>query len=212
MTCLESLESWWKQVFSGDYLPITVTAAIVLFAVKELLEIRRRRAERLRKTKAVKLLLSQELEKNHWALISFFRILDSLNEAQNDAPNAVFSLHVARNGSEHFRMKENPKDESDSGQWIPLFSTKLYEQLLATLAEYDQPLYEVVNQTYEDIFELIHYREVLTSFLAGETLAPVDMTYRFLADMAEEKNEYYNGLNKAYCALTGNDLKASRLR
>jgi hypothetical protein len=212
MTWLESLESWGKQVFSGDYLPITVTAAIVLFVVKELLEIRRRRAERLRKTKAVKLLLSQELEKNHWALISFFRILDILNEAQDDAPRAVFSLHVARNGSEHFRMKEEPEDEDESGKWIPPFSTKLYEELIATLAEYDHPLYEVVNQTYEVIIELMHYRETLTSFLARETLAPVDLTYRFLAGMAEEKNDYYNALNKAYRALTGNDLKESRLR
>jgi hypothetical protein len=42
-----------------------------------------------------------------------------------------------------------------------------------TLAELDQSLFEVTRKTYEGIVELGHYRETLTDFLAGETLAPV---------------------------------------
>lgn len=212
MTPLTQLEGWVGNVLAGQYLPITVTAAIVLFVVKEVLEIRRKRQERMRKTNAAKLLLSQELEKNHWALVTFFRILTEIKEAEINAPRAVFRLHIARNGSEHFRMKEEPEDESESGLWIATFQTSSYEKHLVTLAEYDQALYKVVNETYEEIFELIHYRETLTSFLAGETDVPADMTRRFLSDMAAEKDDYYNALNKSYRAFTGNDLKELRLR
>lgn len=49
MKWLELLESWGKDVLAGQDLPITVTAAILLFMVKEGLEIRRKRQERLRK-------------------------------------------------------------------------------------------------------------------------------------------------------------------
>lgn len=212
MTWLTLLEDWGKDILDGKYLPITVTVAIVLFVVKEQLEIRRKRQERLRKTNAAKLLLSQELEKNHWALVSFFRILNEMKEAETDAPRAVFRLHVARNGSEHFRIKKEPDDENESGSWIATFDTSLYEKHLATLAEYDEALYKVVNETYEEIFELIHYRETLTSFLAGESVTPEDMTRHFLSDMASEKDDYYNALNKSYRALTGKDLKEWRLR
>lgn len=212
MTWLTLLEGWLTDVPAGKYLPVTVTAAIVLFVVKEVLEIRRKRQERVRKTNAAKLLLSQELEKNHWALVSFFRILTEMKVAETDAPRAVFRLHVARDGSEHFRIKEEPEDESESGFWIATFQTSLYEKHLATLAEYDQALYKVVNETYKEVFELIHYRETLTSFLAGESNAPADMTRRFLSDMAAEKDDYYNALNKSYRAFTCNDLKAVRLR
>lgn len=212
MTWLTLLEGWGKDILAGQYLPITVTVAIALFLVKEMLEILRKRKERQRKTNAAKLLLSQELEKNHWALVSFFRILNDMKEAETEAPRAVFRLHVARNGSEHFRMREEPEDKNESGSWIATFDTSLYEKHLATLAEYDEALYNVVNETYEEIFELIHHRETLTSFLAGESVAPSDMTRHFLSDMAAEKDDYYNALNKSYRVLTGKDLKEWRLR
>jgi hypothetical protein len=212
MTWIALLEGWGKNILAGQYLPITVTTAIVLFVVKQLLEIHRKRQERLRKMNAAKLLLSQELEKNHWSLVSFFRILDEMKKAETEAPRAVFSLHVARNGAEHFRMKEEPDDESESGSWIATFHTAVYEKHLSTLAEYDQALYKVVNEAYGEIFELIHYRETLTSFLAGESIAPVGLTRHFLSNMAAEKDDYYKALNKSYLALTGNDLKEWRLR
>lgn len=212
MTWLTLLEGWGKGILAGHYLPVTVTAAIVLFVVKESLEIRRKRQERLRKTNAAKLLLSQELEKNHWAFVAFFRILAEMKEAENNAPGAVFSLHTARNGSEHFRMRKEPHDESESGSWIATFHTSLYEKHLATLAEYNEALYNVLNETYKEIFELIHYRETLTSFLAGESVAPADLTRHFLSDLAAKKDDYYNALNKSYQALTGKELKKWRLR
>ena len=55
------------------YLSVTVAAAVILFITREQLEFRRRKAERTRKTKAIKLLLAEELEKNHWGSTPFSR-------------------------------------------------------------------------------------------------------------------------------------------
>tara|TARA_R100001369_G_scaffold84847_1_gene117999 strand:- start:740 stop:1390 length:651 start_codon:yes stop_codon:yes gene_type:complete len=212
-TLITLFKNWADDLLnSAQYLPITVTTAIALFVIKEVLDHKRKGRERLRKLNAIKLLLSQELEKNYWALISFFRVLVEIKEAKIESPNAVFRLHVARNGSEHFRIKNEPEDENEQGIWIANFHTTLYEKHIATLAEYDEVLYQKVNAAYEDIFELIHYRETLTSFLAGESDDPIDLTRWFLADMASEKKDYYNQLSNSYRTLTGKDLKDWRLR
>lgn len=75
----------------------------------------RKRSERMRKISAIKILLAEELERNHWALVSMFRVLNILKEAFQKYPRAVFWLHIARDGSEHFRIKEKPEDEYSSG-------------------------------------------------------------------------------------------------
>lgn len=197
----------------GGYLPVTVTAAFILFITRELLELRRRKAGRTRKTKAIKILLAEELEKNHWVFVSMLRILEQMKEASDEYPNAVFGLHIARDGSEHFRMKNEPEDEFEQGSWIPKFHSTLYEKLLPSLAELDQALFESISSTYSEIAELSHYRETLTSFLAGEDLAPdPGMTRHFLDRFAGEKDDYYNALNNGYKVLTGTDLKEWRLR
>jgi len=73
----------------GNWLPATVVVAIVLFLIKELLKLGRKRAERARKRSATKVLLAEELEKHHWALVSMFRILDSLQEAFEKYPRGA---------------------------------------------------------------------------------------------------------------------------
>jgi len=197
----------------GEYLPATVVIAILLFLVKEFLEFFRKRSERMRKISAIKILLAEELERNYWALVSMFRILNTLKEAFQLYPRAVFWLHIARDGSEHFRMKEKPEDEYSSGCVIPKYCTVMYERLLPALAELDKSLFEVVRKTYEAIIELNHYRQILTDFLAGEDLAPYrDMTKHFLNDLADEKDDYYKILSEGYKALTGKDLESWKLR
>lgn len=142
-----------------------------------------------------------------------FRIIEEMKEASDEYPNAVFRLHIARDGSEHFRMKREPEDDVEQGRWIPRFHSALYEKLLPSIAELDQALFVSISSTYSEIAELNHYRETVTSFLAGEDLAPdPGMTRRFLNRFAGKKDDYFNALNDAYKVLTGTDLKEWRLR
>ena len=74
----------------GEYLPATVVVTILLFLIKEFLECLRKRSERIRKISAIKILIAEELERNHWALVSMFRVLNILKEAFQKYPRAVF--------------------------------------------------------------------------------------------------------------------------
>ena len=196
-----------------SYLPVTVVAAILIFLIKELLELRRRKKERTRKLNAVKLLLAEEIEKNHWVHRSFFSALSHLQEAEEVFPHAKFRLHVSRNGTEHLRMKREPDEEFESGQWIPKFHDEQYKKLLPTLAELDEGLFKQINIAYSELAELAHYRDMLVGFLAGEDPGPgLDLTREFLAGMADEKLDYFNKLNAAYKAISGKELNEWRLR
>ena len=193
----------------GTVLPAVGWLAIILFALRELIiEPFRKRAERSRKKSAIKLLLGEELERNHWALVAMFGVLEVFDKY----PRAVLWLHTGRNGSEHFRMKVEPGDEYDSSQVIPRFCTAMYEKLLPALAELDKALFEIVRTTYEAVAVLGYHRETLTGFLAGEDLAPDPaITKHFLSGFAKEKDAYYAVLNKGYKSLTGKELKAWRV-
>ncbi|WP_150410030.1 hypothetical protein [Xanthomonas sontii] len=196
-----------------SYLPATVVAAIIIFLIKELLELRRRKKERTRKLKAVSLLLAEEIEKNHWAHRSFFSALSSLQKSDEGSDKAQFRLHVSRNGTEHLRVKYEPDEEFESGQWIPKFHDEQYKKLLPILAELDENLFKQVNLAYGELAELTHYRDMLVGFLAGEDPGPgLEQTRDFLASLAHEKMDYFKSLNSAYKAINGEDLKGWRLR
>lgn len=185
-------------------LPATVVAAIALFTTKEIFEFFRRRNERRRKLNAVKLLLAEEIERNYWTHTSMFRLLDNLKEVSESNPEAQFRLHVARDGSEHFRLKVDGEDSFESGQWIPRFSDEQYKKLLPTLAELDETLFSRVKNTYSELADLGHYRNILVSFLAGEDEPPGrDHTLAFLVGLSDERDDYYADLNGAYSALVG---------
>lgn len=194
----------------NNIFPITAVIALLLFLVKELLDLLKKRAERLRKIEAIKILLAEELEKNHWAFRSMFRILDEIR-FDADSPYVKYHLEVSRNGNEHFCIVQ---DFGVSKTIIPKFSTGMYEKLLPTLAELDKSLFENVRKTYSDIFELVHYRDTLLEFFAGHNMDEDDRDQirEFLCELADERDDWYCGLNEGYKALTNHELKTWKLR
>lgn len=195
----------------NNIFPITAAIALFLFIVKELLDLLKKRAERLRKIQAIKILLAEELEKNYWTFRSMFRILDEI-QIHEESDTVKFYMETSRNGTELFRKKD---DYGISGSGIPKFQTSTYEKLLLSLAELDIALFEIVRDTYAEIIELAHYREVLIDFLSGSVLDEdddIESNKAFLSQFADEKDDSYHILNEGYKALTGNNLKVWRLR
>lgn len=196
-----------------NLLPATVVVAILLFILRELFDLFKKRSDRNRNIEAIKLLIADEIEINHWSLVSLFRILTSLKEDFEENDKAVHYLHIARNGSEHFRSKEDPAEDYSSGHAIPKFHTSMYERLLPDIASLDKELFLSIHSTYEEIIELTHYRDTMIDYLAGEELAPSsDLTRAFLSDFADEKDNYYQHLNKTYKLLKNKDLTEWKLR
>lgn len=198
--------------FVTTYLPITALVAIVMFLCKETLEFFRKRRERKRKISAIKILLSEEIEKNHWALKQMFSAMQTLKDIPEFYPRSEVRLLVTRNGVEHFRVKKEPGDDYESGHPIPKFTFSMYEKLLPSLAELDSCLFEVIKCAYEELIELAHYRDILVSYLSGEEVHERELTRDFLADFSTKKADYYKDINIGYTALTGKELKTWKLR
>lgn len=194
----------------NNIFPITAVIALFLFIVKELLDLLKKRAERIRKIEAIKLLLAEELEKNHWAFRTMFKILHEI-QVHEESDTVKFYMEISRNGTELFRKKD---DYGISGSGIPKFQTSTYEKLLPSLAELDMSLFEIVRSTYAEIIELAHYREVLIDFLSGSVLDEDDIESdkAFLSQFADEKDDSYHILNEGYKALTNHELKIWKLR
>ncbi len=204
-----------RKIAEGEFnlLPATVVVAIALFALREFFDFYKKRSDKKRNIEAIKLLIADEIEKNHWSLVSMFRILSELKEDFEKEKNTIHYLHIARNGSEHFRSKEDPEDEYSSGQAIPKFHTSMYERLIPDIAALDKKLFLSIHSTYEEIIELTHYRDTMIDYLAGEELSPSpELTKLFLSDFADEKDDYYEHLNKTYRLIKNKKLIAWKLR
>jgi len=196
-----------------NLLPVTVVAAIFLFFLRELVDLFKKRSDIKRNIEAIKLLIADEIEKNHWSLVSMFRVLTSLKEDFESNDNAVHQLRTARNGSEHFESKGDPTEGFFSSQPIPKFHTVMYEKLIQDIAALDKDLFFAIHSTYEEINELIHYRDSIIDYLSGEESPLVSMvTKDFFSDFVEEENDYYGHLNKTYKLLKNKELKTWKLR
>lgn len=197
----------------SSVLPATVVVAVTIFITKEILEFFRRRSERARKLGAVKTLLSEELEKNHWTFRSMFGILDQIKEYSELFPEAKYNLVIARNGSEHYRVKREPNDDSWHGQAIPKFHDEQYKKLLPTLAELDAELFQKVNALYSELSELAHFRDTLIDFLSGdEWFVERNLNQSFLCHLATRRDKHYDSLSRTYSSLCGKALKELKVR
>jgi hypothetical protein len=94
-----------------------------------------------------------------------------------------------------------------------IFHDEQYKKLLPSLAELDKELFALINSAYSELADLSHYRDLLIEFVAGDESPPgVEATKSFLADFADERDDYFADLNEAYVALTGKKLEGWRLR
>lgn len=130
---------------------MTVIAAISLFALKEVIEFLKRRAERKRKITAYKELIMQELRKNAWTVASLKDMCQLIAE-----PDFVgMSYYKSSAGTERIRF--NIKKLSESNTLWPVH-TSVFEKVYVGLAETDKELFAAVSRVYEQLAEANHVR------------------------------------------------------
>ena len=194
-------------------IPFTVLSALIIFIAKELLEFIRKYKSERRKKESERLILEHEIQLYHWAIRTFFRLLKELTEIFNEFPQAEYRLHIAYDGSEHLRLKREPKETIESGQSIPPFVNEQFKRMLPTIAELDKTMFKLLQEAYSKLAELEHFRKTVVEFLAGGDTMPEDGTREFfIPKLSQEESDYYNPLNKAYQKLTGKPLKYWKLR
>lgn len=140
-----------------NILPVTVIAAISLFALKEIIEFYKRRAERRRKITAYKQLILEELRKNAKSISALKEMCGLIGHPDFTG----ISYYKSSAGSEKIRF--HIKAYSEFNALWPVH-TSVFEKLYVGLAETDKDLFEAVSAAYEKLAEAKDVRDHFINF------------------------------------------------
>jgi hypothetical protein len=190
-------------------LPVTVVAAVTLFALKEIIEgIRRYRGDR-RKTKALRMLLARECELNHWTIKSIRHIVETIRDESEDG--AEFEFIFPKSGKVLFRVK-HPDSEYKSGSALAATHREVMDKNLLEVATLDKKLYSALQPAYDAVAELEHVRQSLIYFVDPEDDKDKMHLDGFTDYALSELQDVFSKLVVLYKECTGEDLETHRLR
>jgi hypothetical protein len=205
-----------ERISSGNIsiLPTTVVFAIILFIVKEILELKKRRAESKRKLFAYKSLIAEELELNLWAKKRLLSIITDIENQEKDYPKAKYMLSVKESGQEYIHGYDG--GYLIESRPIPAIYDKYYEKFIASIAELDANLFHIAQSSYEEIRNMEHVRNGLIKGLCAEENDepfPHDIRQSGFLDYAQsELNGTYDAMNVLYKECKGIELNEHRIR
>jgi len=197
----------------GNLLTASVTVAILLFLIGQIITIIQKTRTQNRAKKALKMILSEEIERNYYVLNNLFSALSLVRkEVENSAEIVTCKLYISRSGQHNIRCCH--KDGSLlSGNTLLPFVTNRYEKLIDRIAEFDRTMFKQLQNCYSTIGELDHWRELLLDYLTEEMeeFPGKNRTGEFLSNLSRQKDDYYNILNATYEKLGNSKLESTRL-
>lgn len=196
-----------------DFVPITVISAVLLFVLKEIIELIRKSKAKKRKKKAFRALIAEEIERNHWALRSLKSILGDI-QSEHGEPNSetIFYIVFTKEGRPLFRYKRDPSEDFASGCPVPDVSRDRFNQLLTDIAENDEKLYELCRSAYDQVAELEHIRSSLIEHLSTEEDGRDWLLSGFVEYGIETLDDALPALEALYKECTNGPLKKAKLR
>lgn len=191
----------------GQFLPATVVGAIVLFIIKEIIESVRRYRTNGRKRKAVRRLISDEIERNYWVIKSFKNHLDNVDMAFSEQG---YNLQIKRDalGRRHLRLSHEKEGYSQS----PILNaqSQVISSNLFNVADVDEEVFPLVLEVSDSLRSVDHLVDSLIEQVESED------EYRHLDGFAEyargELNEAEAALVKLYKKITGSNVIEHRVR
>ncbi|ENM5776229.1 hypothetical protein V4V55_003694 [Vibrio mimicus] len=136
-----------------DATSISIIVAIVLFVAKEIIDTYRKYNANLRKKNALKVLLSEEIELNHW---TWLKVRDLIETVKSVPTNTQFLITTSTSGSERFEYVR--EDGGGGGQGFPPVYEDLINKLIIEIAELDKSFYIVAIDYTKALAELNHLR------------------------------------------------------
>ena len=173
---------------AGDFLPVTVIAAIVLFFVKELLEVNRRRNANARKRLAIRRLIADEIERNNWTIKRLREGISELEQA-TEVPGSTLSIRTGVLGERYFRREMSGRLASEFP--IGTVHSEALEVSDAT-KELDHVLKSMIELVSNEVGSV--YREGFTGYARNE-----------IADCEKILSDFYRNI-------TGRNLEGLRIR
>lgn len=189
-------------------LPPTVIVAVVIFFIKEAIELIRKFRARRRKIKAYKKILAEELERNYWTWKSLRSSIVGLQRYRARHPGFSHQVVVAASGAQRLETRDEEGTLS-SGSNLPSSSRSSFERILVGLAEEDENLYSLASDAYDEITEIAHVRASLMNEITEEDSSHLDT---FLEYAVETLDSAINPIRSLYSKCTGKNLEQYKLR
>jgi hypothetical protein len=208
---LMDIRALHMQTFTS-WLPATALVAVIIFVVKELLEVWRRYSSESRKLKAIKELLARECELNHWAIRSLRSIADELNAVADLDSVEAFSIEYAKSGR-IYACIDSEAEGNYSKTAIPVIHKEQLTKHLLEVATLDKALFGLVEPALTAVAKLEHVRESLLYHGSSEE---GDMARSHAQGFSEYATKEIEDARLAifalYRACTGRELSDIRLR
>lgn len=186
-----------------DYLPITVVGAVVIFVLKEVLDIFKKKTERQRKISAYKTLIIEELRKNLWSVKHLDGVLAQLADPD------MTGVKLSKLGSGSLKISIRSDRSTGSSPLWPIHAS-VFEKVFIGLAETDAALFSSVSGVYEELAEVKHVRDSLIEYVENtEPLGGWDSFSDYGRDVIKDCD---TAMKKLCIELTGKPLEDFKLR
>ena len=192
---------------AGQYLPITVIAAIVLFFGKELLELSRRRKANARKRLAIRRLIADEIERNNWTIKRLRNGISELEHAIKE-PRSTLSIRIGVLGERYLRREI--ADELVSEFPVGKVHSEALSGSLLELSMIDEQIFDQALEASDATKELDHVLKSMIEFVSSETGSVhlegfTDYARKEIADCEKMLSDFYRNI-------TGRNLEGHRVR
>jgi hypothetical protein len=156
----------------GDYpnlLPITALVAVILFVIRESLDIFKQKRGRNRRLAAAKAMMGYESERINYAKRNLFAICKDIESTYlKEEAFELYSALLHSDGSAAYRRMDEETESLAFGIPIPRIPTVEISRWLPLVAELDQALYDHILGFYVEVAELEHLRSSLMKYLLHE--------------------------------------------
>lgn len=186
-----------------DFLPITVVCAVLIFLLKEILDVFKKKTERQRKISAYKLLILEELRKNAWSVKHLKGVMSELSDPD------LKSVKISKLSSGGLKIAIHTEGSWGSSPLWPIH-TSVFEKIFIGLAETDAEIFSAVSQAYEDLAEVKHVRDSLIEFSESPDHPG---GWESFAEYGEDViKDCEAAMNKLCTQITGKPLEGFKLR
>ncbi|QBG37330.1 hypothetical protein [Litorilituus sediminis] len=192
-----------------ELIPITVFVALILFILRELLDIVKKRAERKKAINVYKTLLSEEIRENFTTLDGLYNVIEMLLKgSEQEIKPQKYNVKTDRYDNDFVMIQLGEKSEYGFlSMRLPNFKTEQFNNHISTLVALDKELYDSLNELYKKIRFWSDLRNDAVCLLANEI---EDIRNYFLGanfhHLKEEKEYNIRLLREAHIQLTNQTI------
>ncbi|WP_318473367.1 hypothetical protein [Photobacterium leiognathi] len=197
----------------SEYLPITVTVTLILFITREIIDLIKKHREKKRLIRSLKILLSEELKDNYYALKNLYRVLEFVNrsiQAYKEQIEVNKQIKTDRFGNNLVTIAIGKGAENGFLQMpFPKLSTKRYDAYIKEIATLDFSLYEEITIFYKKLRYCEKIRCEVIEYLELEN--HMNWAFDFRVEyMLEQKEEYEQTMQKLHAMLIKKHMEIKR--